>query len=217
MSYICENCGLRPENCICSSDITEPRLEVELSVADNIMAVENPIIQAQYGLIDAPSPVEFFSLLGELEKKEVYDSFPSTPIIEKDFLPIPKLERQTIRPRELFTSQNNLNDVRTELFPEPLIPDVNFSDFYFGCPYQLAKEKYELDKACWNSAYDDFCSDLPENEPCYDCGKKFLPNSSYNICNECAAKMMEQDLIDKLLYLDDIAMELRYDSDRYSF
>jgi hypothetical protein len=44
MSYICEFCGTRPENCGCSVDLTEPRLESELVVADYILAVENPVI-----------------------------------------------------------------------------------------------------------------------------------------------------------------------------
>ena len=66
MSYICEFCGLRPECCACSVDLTEPRLLPELALADNIMAVENP---RPYGLIDAPSPADFFSLLVELEQE----------------------------------------------------------------------------------------------------------------------------------------------------
>lgn len=49
MSYICELCGVRPENCAC------------------------PVIQRPYGLIDAPSASAFFSLLVELESQETYD------------------------------------------------------------------------------------------------------------------------------------------------
>ena len=79
MSYICEFCGARPENCACSIDLSEPRLETELAVADNIMAVENPLIKRPYGLLDAPSPADFFSLLVEMEKEELkYDTPPST-------------------------------------------------------------------------------------------------------------------------------------------
>ena len=79
MSYICEFCSLRPENCACSIDLTEPRLETELAVADNMMAAENPVIQRPYGLVDAPSPADFFSLLVEMERQESkYDTPPSS-------------------------------------------------------------------------------------------------------------------------------------------
>lgn len=226
MSYICENCGIRPEACICSSDITEPRLELELSVADNIMALENPVIQRPYGLIDAPSPAAFFSLLVEMEKNEVCN----TPITMEDLLPIPKLERQTNRPNELCLSQNHLDDVRTELFPEPIITDADFSEFKIDlihceacenfsceCFNKLAKEKYETAKECGTYEYDKFCRDFPENGPkcCADCGKRFFTNCRYEICYECETKMMEQDFIDQRLYPDDIPMELRYNRDSF--
>ena len=89
MSYICEFCGFRPECCACSVDLTEPRLETELAVADNVMAVENSSILRPYGLLNAPSASDFFSLLVELERKE-----------EEDFEigPPPKCMRQTNMP-----------------------------------------------------------------------------------------------------------------------
>ena len=89
MSYICEFCGFRPECCACSVDLTEPRLETELAVADNVMAVENSSILRPYGLLNAPSASDFFSLLVELERQE-----------EEDFEigPPPKCMRQTNMP-----------------------------------------------------------------------------------------------------------------------
>lgn len=95
MSYICQFCGVRPENCACSIDLLEPRLESELVVADNIMAVENPSIQRPYGLLDAPSPADFFSLLVEMEKLEHTGSGPKKSFDELLPFPIPRLERQS--------------------------------------------------------------------------------------------------------------------------
>ena len=113
MSYICEYCGLRPECCACSADLIEPRLVPELDVADNIMAAANPIVQRPYGLLDAPSPADFFSLLVEMEKEELkYDTPPSTSGRTSTInLPLPpKLERQTNRPPELYLSEEDLQE-----------------------------------------------------------------------------------------------------------
>jgi len=105
MSYICEFCGLRPENCGCS-------IESEL---------ENHVLQRPYGLIDAPSPSAFFSLLVEMESETNCDS---TPIITNNLLPIPKLERQSNRP-----SEQDLENIAGHSFPEePLIFD-DLSEF----------------------------------------------------------------------------------------
>ena len=114
MSYICEFCGLRPENCGCPIDLTEPRLESELVFADNIMAVENPNIKKSYGLFDAPSPDAFFSLLSELENESKYDTPPSTPISINNLFPVPKkLERQSSPP-----PKEELKDIAVDLFTE---------------------------------------------------------------------------------------------------
>lgn len=161
MSYICEFCSLRPENCACAIDLTEPRLETELAVADNIMAAENHVIQRTYGLLDAPSPADFFSLLVEMESETKYDTPPSTPKSTINLPPPPKLERQTNRPPEL-------QDIQAELFPEePLITDGEFSEFVikscqtcheFGCDC-------ERTQVCWTPD----CENMVANGMCYDC------------------------------------------------
>jgi hypothetical protein len=234
MSYICEFCGIRPENCACSVDLTEPRLETELAVADNIMAAENQHVQRPYGLLDAPSPADFFSLLVEMEKAEDYESnqTPAPNNTPDEFPPPPKLERQTNRPIELQPSEDDLNDVAVELFPEELIPDADFSefivnsyycetceDFKCDCGDQLAREDYETDRECVTYKYYRFCHDFPEETSyCTNCGKKyFIDESQYGMCYDCEMEAMKQDLIDQELYPDDIPMELRYNSDRDSF
>ena len=168
MSYICEFCSLRPENCGCSIDLTEPRLESELVVADNIMAVENPVIQQPYGLVDAPSPADFFSLLVKLEDEAKYDTPPSTPICVIKLPPPPKLERQTNRPLDLFLTEDDLKDIQSELFPEePLITDGELSEFVI----QSCQTCHEFDcdcertQVCWNP----HCGNMVANGMCYEC------------------------------------------------
>lgn len=161
MSYICEFCGMRPENCACSVDLTEPRLESELALADNIMAAENPVIQRQYGLLDAPSASAFFSLLVEMEAETKYDTPPSTPKSTINLPPPPKLERQNNRPFDL-------EDIQSELFPEePLIPDGEFSEFVIqSC--QTCHEfvcDCERTQVCWTPD----CGNMVANGMCYDC------------------------------------------------
>jgi hypothetical protein len=205
MSYICENCVLRPENCICSSDITEPRLELELSVADNIMAVEN---SKPYGLLNAPSPSSFFSLLLELEEQENKldlgtlpeltrhnNNIPehdeplicdgpmlTTPIKSINLTPpIPKLERHANISQEIQIEDKDLQDLVVELFPEedeiqyPLYCET-CSDFYCECDKMV---------------------------PC-DCGALYHINEPYGMCAECEMAYRRQDSIDQELYPDDI-------------
>ena len=232
MSYICEFCSLRPENCACAIDLTEPRLETELAVADNIMAAENPKVQRPYGLLDAPSPADFFSLLVEMEREESkYDTPPSTPgrTSTINLPPPPKLVRQTNRPDE------DLHDIQAELFhEEPLIPDAESSEFIiqpiefcgacsnFGCDCiisqkkkeEYARESYEFARYYGTYDYHKFCQDFPENEDefikCPTCEEMIDPNNQLGMCYACFMK-------EQYLYPDDIAMELRYNSDRDSF
>jgi len=122
MSYICEFCGFRPECCACSVDLTEPRLENELAVADNVMAVENSSIQRPYSLLNAPSPSDFFSLLVELERQEEEDL---------EIGPPPKFMRQTnMPPGTIFPDEQLICDGHMPQTPiklnlnEPSIPKL---------------------------------------------------------------------------------------------
>jgi hypothetical protein len=162
MSYICEFCGLRPESCACAIDLTEPRLETELAVADNMMAVANPVIQRPYGLVDAPSPADFFSLLVEMEREESkYDTPPSTPgcISAFNLPPPPKLERQTNRPLELFLTEDDLQDIQSELFP-----DCKFSELDIQPCHEVVFNS-ERTRVCWTPQ----CENMVANGMCYDC------------------------------------------------
>ena len=213
MSYICDFCCLRPDNCGCSVDLTEPRLESELVVADNIMAVENPVIQKSYGLLDAPSPADFFSLLVELEEQEKEDfelgplpkfmrqpnnqeqdeplicdgPMPSTPPKLKLEIPsIPKLERQTNMPPGI--QIEDLKDLNVELFPEEddELPNIEY---------------------CENCS--DFSCECDKMVPC-DCGKMYHIDEPYGMCFDCEMDYRRQDSIDQANYPDDIRE--RYDS-----
>lgn len=241
MSYICEFCGIRPENCACSVDLTEPRLETELAVADNIMAVENPVIQRSYGLLDAPSASAFFSLLVEMESESKHDIQPSTPTSTINLPPPPKLLRQTNRPQELLLTE------------EPLIPDGDFSEFAiqscqtcqeFGCDCQRTL-------FCWTPE----CGNMVVNGMCYDCimahhnQKDQLAREAYEMARECGTydydrfardfsdeadelikcptceEMIYPDdqngmcyacfMAEQRLYPDDISMDLRYNRDSF--
>jgi hypothetical protein len=193
MSYICEFCGTRPENCICSADLIEPRLESELAVADNIMAAENPVIQRPYGLLDAPSPSDFFSLLMEMEREESkYDTPPSTPGCTTTFNlpPPPKLVRQTNRPPELCLTEEDIQDLTAELFPEE-------DEFLYPVYCEICQEySCECDKMV----------------PC-DCGALYHIDEPYGMCFTCEMAERRQDLIDQQNYPDDIPDRYRYDSD----
>jgi hypothetical protein len=181
MSYICEFCGIRPENCACAIDLTEPRLETELAVADNIMAAENPVIQRSYGLLNAPSASAFFSLLMEMEMESKYDTPPSTPKSTINLPPPPKLERKNNRSFEL---EEDLKDIQSELFP--LVPDTEFV-------IQSCQTCHEFDcdcertQVCWTP----HCGNMVSNGMCYDCimahhkQKDQLAREAYEMAREC--------------------------------
>lgn len=212
MSYICNFCSSRPENCACSSDLTEPRLESELAVADNIMAAANPIVQRPYGLLDAPSPADFFSLLVEMESESKYDTPPSTPKCVIKLPPPPKLVRQTNRLLE-----QDLTDVAEELFT--LIPDAEFSELEIqpcqsSCDFeptevrsdadQLAREAYEFARELGTYEYYRFARDFPDELiKCPTCEEFIYKDDQKGMCNSCY--MAEQRL-----YPDDISMDLRF-------
>lgn len=154
MSYICNFCSSRPENCACSADLTEPRLESELALADNIMAAANPVVQRPYGLIDAPSASEFFSLLVEMESESKYDTPPSTPSSVFKLPPPPKLVRQTNR-----LPEQDLVDVAEELFPDSeFVIQACKTCHEFGCDC-------ERTQVCWTPS----CENMVANGMCYDC------------------------------------------------
>lgn len=213
MSYICEFCSFRPENCACSADITEPRLENELTVADNIMAVQRP-----YGLLDAPSPADFFSLLVELEKEEKYDS---PTLANNDLLIIPKLERQTNRPHELVLSEEELKSVSTSLFPEEkLIPDANFYQVsqeqqpinYISLD-QLSRETYSFEPDYCSYDYYNVSQDYHEDHiKCSFC-EQMIDSSEQEQYGMCYFCFMTEQIFDT----DDIQIELPYNSDKDSF
>lgn len=204
MSYICEFCGLRPECCACSVDLTEPRLVTELAVEDNIMAAENTANPRPYGLLDAPSPSAFFSLLVELEEQENQldlgplpqlirhnnipeqdeqlicdEPMPTTPtkLVHLD-PPIPVLERQN----NIHPQVEDLDDIAVELFPEQNdeIPIIEYCE------------------ACWN-----FICDCDKMVFC-DCGALYHIDEPYGMCFQCEMDMRKQDLIDQQRYPDDI-------------
>jgi hypothetical protein len=202
MSYVCEFCGLRHESCACSVDLTEPRLESELAVSDNMMAVENSNIQKPYGLLDAPSPSDFFSLLVELEKQETDTELgplpkwmnhskpnkqpicngpiPTTPINPKPVCPtIPKLERQTNMPPEFIFSHDDLQDLSVELFPEE---EAHLQ--YLKKPQ--SPEYLELSNKLSNvDSYQEFCSTLLEMKKLYDDETSLLKEDELPIIEYC--------------------------------
>ena len=150
MSYICEFCG-------CS-------IESEL---------ENHVIQRSYGLIDAPSPSAFFSLLVEMESETKYDS---PPIITNNLLPIPKLERQSNRP-----SEQDLEKIARNLFPEePLMFDNDLSEF-------------EIKN----------CRDFPDEDPfvkCPTCEEMIYTDNEHGICVDIEQKLYPDDIPMELRY-----------------
>jgi len=205
MSYICEFCGIRPENCACVIDLTEPRLETELAVADNIMAVENPVIQRSYGLLDAPSASAFFSLLMEMESESKYDTPPSTPISTINLPPPPKLERQTNRP---FGLKKDLEDIQAELFPDACQPCHEFARDFPKDIEDLAREAYETARDCGTYEYYKFSRDFPDENydhliKCTTCEEMIDPNDEHGMCYTCF-------MVEQRLYPDDISMDLRY-------
>jgi len=215
MSYICEFCGLRPESCACSVDVTEPRLETELTVVDNIMAVEN---QKPYGLLDAPSASAFFSLLVELESQEqdvelgplpkfMRDTnmppginFPDEPLIcdgpilttpiklKLTSLPIPKLERQTNMPPGISFSDEDLQEITIDLFPQ---------------------EDDELSAIDYCETCCNFLCECDKMVSC-QCGVLYHMDEPYKMCFTCEMAKRRQESIDQELYPDDIRE--RYDS-----
>lgn len=215
MSYICEFCASRPECCACSVDLTEPRLETELAVADNIMAVENP---KPYGLLNAPSASAFFSLLVELEDQEnQLDLGPlpqltrhnnNTPEQEESLIcdgpiqttpiklinltpPIPKLERQTNMPPGIQIEDKDLQELAVELFPE----DEAYLE-YLKQPHspEYLKLSDNLNNA---ESYSEFCSTLVEMKDLYEAETSLLkeydelPNIEY--CETCCNFLCDCD------------------------
>jgi len=211
MSYICEFCGLRPECCACSVDLSEPRLETELAVADNIMAVENP---RPYGLLNAPSASAFFSLLVELEKEEQEDfelgpppkfmrqpnnqeqdeplicDGPTPTKLYPDIPQIPKLERQTNMPPGI--QIEDLQDIAVELFKEEDQDVIN----YLKKPHSPEYLKLS-DKLNNSESYSEFCCTLVEMKDLYDVETSLLkeddelPNIEY--CENCSDFSCECD------------------------
>jgi len=167
MSNICEFCNMIPESCVCSADLTEPRLETELDVADNIMAIENSNIQKPYGFDDVPSVSTFFSLLDQIEEQELgpepkWMRHNNTPELNHVFPPIPKLERQTNMPAEMKISHEDLEDLAVDLFPEE---EAHFQ--YLKGPH--SREYLRLSENLFNSdSYEKFCSTLVEMKDLYD-------------------------------------------------
>lgn len=235
MSY-CEFCSNMSNKCACSIDLTEPRLEAELAVADNIMAAENPHIENSV------------SLLKEIENIEDYKTPKPINIIDET-LYIPKLERKTNKPEELCIREQDLNEVSMELFSEEeLIPDANFEDYIIhvnecdtcrefvcicdtiircpmlGCDnneYYYYFSSYGMCFDCYMvKRKQEICDTLIKWCPMSGCNNKYNFNyshPSYEMCFDCEMKERKQELIDELLYPDDIPMELRYNSDRDSF
>ena len=60
MSYICEFCGIRPENCTCSLEAIDDMIKAKAKAVEEHLSC---------GLLDAPSASAFFSLLVDLEKE----------------------------------------------------------------------------------------------------------------------------------------------------
>lgn len=204
MSY-CEFCSKNLNECACSIDLTEPRLETELSIADNVMAVDNPVV-ASSNKKRVQSPNDSFSLLKEIENVEDYKTPMSINIID-EALHIPKLERKKNRPEELCIKEQDLNEVKMELFPEEeLIPDADFEDFVINV--EECVECNEFICVCDSIVQ---CT-MP------GCNNQYNFNysdPSYEMCFNCEMKERKQALIDELLYPDDIPMEFRYDSDSF--
>ena len=201
MSYICEFCCLRPENCGCSTEL------------------ENPIVQRPYGLIDAPTPVDFFSLLVEMEKLEDYETPVTTKIILLDgLLNIPKLERQ---PNKLL--EQDLENITDLIFDDDLSEfEIQPNHYCETCHYficdcqrtqedkdQLAREAYEMAGDCGTYDYDKFSRDFPDEEDplvkCPTCEEMIYIDDQLGMCYSCFD-------IEQKLYPDDIPMELRYNN-----
>ena len=215
MSYICEFCGLRPECCACSVDLTEPRLVPELAVADNIMAVENP---RPYGLLNAPSASAFFSLLVELEEdyKDKDEDF--------ELGPPPKWMRQTNNQllveeeRPLIYDEPMLTNSTTPTTPikadqsVPPIPKLERqtnmpeeiqieNDDLLDLAIELFPEDQYVIEYCENCC--DFSCECDKMFPC-DCGKLYHIDEPYGMCFDCEMAQRRQESIDQELYPDDI-------------
>jgi len=216
MSYICEFCGLRPECCACSVDLTEPRLVPELAVADNIMAVENP---KPYGLLNAPSASAFFSLLVELEEdyKDKNEDF--------ELGPPPKWMRQTNN-QLLVEEERPLIYDEPPIYDEPMLttpttpikadqsvphipklerqtnmpPEIEDDDL-LDLAIELFPEDQYVIEYCENCC--DFSCECDKMVTC-ECGKMYHIDEPYGMCFDCEMAQRRQESIDQELYPDDI-------------
>jgi len=212
MSY-CDFCYKMSNECVCPIDLIEPRLEIELTKADNIMATENPVVQRTHTLTDVP-PVDSFSLLKEIQQENIEDyKTPNQINIINEALQIPKLERRTNRPTELCIKEDDLNHLKINLFKEEqidLIPDIDLDEEDYIINVEECEECHEFICVCESIVQ---CT-MPGCNNLYNLNDT---DPSFEMCFQCEMKERKQALIDELLYPDDIPMELRYNSDRDSF
>lgn len=199
MSY-CEFCSNISNECVCPIDLIEPRLETELTIADNVMAAENPVIQRTHGLLDS------FSRFEEIENIEEYKT-PKSIIVTDELLCIPRLERKTNR-----LSEQDLNEIKINLFSEEeeqqqpiqLIPDVDLQEV----------EDIIINMEVCDGCHEFICICAIIQCTMPGCSNQYNLNdtdSSYEMCFQCEMKERKETLIYDINHPDDDY----YDYDNY--
>ncbi len=209
MSYICEFCGVRPEKCNCFVHLTEPSMESELAVANNMMTLENTNIQKPYGLVDAPSATAFFSLLVELENQETDVELGPEPkwMMQCNNQDDPLIRRETIQttPRKLIHEFPE-EDAYLEYLKKPQSAEYlklserlnNLGSYEEFCDVMnKMKDLYDLETSL--PTYHDEIPIIEYCETCYDfscecdkmvhceCGALYHIDEPYQMCCSCEA------------------------------
>lgn len=220
MSF-CQFCFKNSENCKCPIDILEPRLESELAIADNIMAVENTSLQQSYKIIDTSvSPTDSFSLLMEIERVEEY----KTPIknnVSNDNS-LPTLQRQFTNINLNKVTEEDIKNIKVKLFTEEIPDEIRLPVLDRQCAIQFIQDDAK-EPLITDAHFSQFINDDNNDEfifetieICEDC-KEFvciceyfvkctMPNcnnnyyinysdSSYNMCHSCEMEERRQELI----------------------
>ena len=187
--------------------------------------------QKPYGLIDAPSASEFFSLLGELEKEEEDNKEPEPGFFYEedtilDYLKNSQSQDYINLSHQLNNSESYsdfcriINEMK-ELVDKEISQAKKEPPLYYCCStcQELECMCHQLFAKCpmthctnQYSIYDaEKCEDCLRSEVtiCY-CGNQFPTNQPYGMCADCEILDRQQESIDQIRYPDDVD---RYISD----
>jgi hypothetical protein len=218
----CKFCLKNIENCQCPIDITEPRLEAELAIADNIMAVENTSLRQSCDIIHTTaSPTDSFSLLIEMERIEEYGTPIKNNVSNDNSLPTLKRQFTNINLDKATEDEDeaDIKNIAVKLFTEeeirlpvlerqhaiqfieddnkePLITDADFSQFINDDNHdEFIFETIDVCEDC--KEFVCICANLVKcNMP--NCNNYYdfnYSDSSYNMCHSCEMEERRQELI----------------------